>query len=106
KSYAEAGEINADRLAPDEYRESEEKLKEANDQFQNKKYYESYEAALKADEKAKNARNAAIGKKDVLRDSIVEVKRTLEEAEKYGAKKYAPDKYNLANENVEIAEKS
>jgi nucleoid-associated protein YgaU len=106
KSYAEAGEINADRLAPDEYREAEEKLKEANDQFQNKKYYESYEAALKADEKAKNARNAAIGKKDVLRDSIVEVKRTLEEAEKYGAKKYAPDKYKLANENVEIAEKS
>ena len=106
KSFSDAGEINADRLAPDEYREAEDKLKEANDLFQNKKYYESYVAALKADEKAKNARNSAIGKKDVLRDSIVEVKRTLEEAEKYGAKKYAPDKYNLANENVEIAEKS
>jgi len=106
KSFADAGEINADRLAPDEYRDAEDKLKEANDLFQNKKFYESYVAALKADEKAKNARNTAIGKKDVLRDSIVEVKRTLEEAEKYGAKKYAPDKYNLANENVDIAEKS
>ena len=106
KSFSEAGEISADRLAPEEYREAQEKLNEANDLFQNKKYPESYMAALKADEKAKEARNSAIGKKDILRDSIVEVKRILEEAERYGAKKYAPDKFNLANESVAIAEKS
>jgi nucleoid-associated protein YgaU len=106
KSFAEAGEVNAERLAPDEYRDAEDKLKEANDNFQNKKYPAAYESALKADEKAKAARNTALGKKDVLRDSIVEVKRTLEDADKYGAKKYAPDKYNLANENVQVAEKS
>lgn len=106
KSIGEAGEAYAERLAPDEYREAEESLKQANDQFQNKKYEPAYEAAVKADEKAKNARNTALGKKDVLRDSIVEVKRTLEEAEKYGAKKYVPEKFNLANENIEVAEKS
>ncbi len=106
KSIGEAGEVYAERLAADEYREAEETLKQANDQFQNKQYQQAYESAVKADEKAKNARNIALGKKDVLRDSIVEVKRTLEEAEKYGAKKYAADKFNLANENIEVAEKA
>ncbi len=106
KSIGEAGEVYAERLAADEYREAEEALKQANDQFQNKQYEQAYVSAVKADEKAKNARTTALGKKDVLRDSIVEVKRTLEEAEKYGAKKYAADKFNLANENVDIAEKA
>jgi nucleoid-associated protein YgaU len=106
KSLSEAAEVYAERLAPDEYRDAEDKVKQANDQFQNKQYGEAYASAVKADEKAKNARNIALGKKDVLRDSIVEVKRTLEEAEKYGAKKYAPEKLALANENVEIAGKA
>ncbi len=106
KSIGEAGEVYAERLAPEEYREAEEALKLANDQFQDKQYAQAYESAVKADEKAKNARNIALGKKDMLRDSIVEVKRTLEEAEKYGAKKYAADKFNLANENIEVAEKA
>ena len=106
KSLGEAGEAYAERLAPEEYREAEDALKQANDQFQNKQYEPAYTSAVKADEKAKNARNTALGKKDMLRDSIVEVKRTLEEAEKYGAKKFAADKFNLANENVEVAEKA
>jgi nucleoid-associated protein YgaU len=106
KSIAEAGEVYAERLAAEEYREAEEALKQANDQFQNRQYEQAYASAVRADEKAKNARNIALGKKDVLRDSIVEVKRTLEEAEKYGAKKFAADKFNLANENIEVAEKA
>ncbi len=106
KSLGEAGEAYAERLAPDEYRDAEEALRQANDQFQNRQYAQAYDSAVKADEKAKNARNTALGKKEVLRDSIVEVKRTLEEAAKYGAKKYAPDKFDLANENVDVAEKA
>jgi nucleoid-associated protein YgaU len=106
KSLSEAAEVYAERLAPDEYRDAEDKIRQANDQFQNKQYGEAYASAVRADEKAKNARNIALGKKDVLRDSIVEVKRTLEEAEKYGAKKHAPDKLALANENVDIAGKA
>jgi nucleoid-associated protein YgaU len=106
KSLGEAADVYAERLAPDEYRDAEDSVKQANDQFQNKQYSEAHASAVKADEKAKNARNIALGKKDVLRDSIVEVKRTLEEAEKYGAKKSAPDKVALANENVDAAEKA
>lgn len=106
KSLGEAGEAYAERLAADEYHEAEEALRQANEQFQNRQYAQAYESAVKADEKAKNARNTALGKKEILRDSIVEVKHTLEEAEKYGAKKYASDKFNLANENVDVAEKA
>jgi nucleoid-associated protein YgaU len=106
KSIEGAGEAYAERLATEEYREAEDSLKQANDQFQNKQYAGAYSSAVKADEKAKIARAKALGKKDMLRDSIVEVKRTLEEAEQYGAKKYAPEKVNLANENVEVAEKA
>lgn len=105
-SLGEAAELYAERLAPDEYSDAEVKLKQANDQYQNKQYAEAYDSAVKADEKAKNARNIALGKKDMLRDSIVEVKRTMEEAEKYGAKKYSPEKLALASENVDIAEKA
>jgi hypothetical protein len=106
KSFSDAGDVSADRLAPEEYRDAETKLKQARELFQNAKYKESYESAIKADESAKEARNTAISRKDVLRDSIVEVKKTLDEADQYGAKKYAPEKFNLANENVGIAEKS
>lgn len=106
KSLDEAGEAYAEQLAPDQYRDAENKLKQANELFQSKQYQESYEMALKADAAAKNARNVALGKKDVLRDSIGEVKTILDEAEKYGAKKYAADKFNLAAENVLIAEQA
>lgn len=106
KSIEEAGEAYAERLAAEEYREAEESLKRANDLFQDKEYHEAYNAAVMADEKAKSARAAALGKKEMLRDSIFEVKRTLEEAMHYGAEKYAPEKLNLANENVDIAEKA
>ncbi len=106
KSVEEAGEAYAERLAPEEYREAEDSLKRANDQFQNKQYEEAYRSAVLADEKAKSARATALGKKDMLRDSIVEVKRTIEEAEQFGAEKYAPEKLNLANENADLAEKS
>jgi nucleoid-associated protein YgaU len=106
KSLDEAGEAYAEQLAPAQYRDAEGKLKQANDLFQEKKYQESYEMALKADASAKNARNVALGKRDILRDSITEVKATLDEAEKYGAKKYAADKFNLAGENILIAERA
>ncbi|MBN2160618.1 MAG: DUF4398 domain-containing protein [Spirochaetes bacterium] len=106
KSLDEAGEVYAERLAPAEYRDAEDALKQANDQFQDKQYAEAYQSAVRADEKAKNARNIAIGKNSLLGDSIAEVKRTLEEAEQYGAKKYAPEKVRLASENLVLAEEA
>ncbi len=104
KSMDEAGEAYAERLAVEDYRAAEDLLKEANDSFQNRSYTEAYEAALQADEKAKSARSTALGMKETLRDAIIEVKRTIEEATKLGARRYTPDRVALAVENVGIAE--
>ncbi len=106
KSLNEAGEAYAERLAAEEYREAEAYFKEANDRFQDRSYADAYQAALKADEKAKSARAAALGMKDTLSDAVIEVKRTIEEAEKYGAARVAPDKLALAKENLAVAEKA
>jgi hypothetical protein len=106
KSLNEAGEAYAERLAAVEYREAEAFFKEANDRFQDRGYADAYQAALKADEKAKSARAAALGMKDTLSDAVIEVKRTIEEAEKYGAARVAPDRLALAKENLAVAEKA
>ncbi|MBN2079357.1 MAG: LysM peptidoglycan-binding domain-containing protein [Spirochaetes bacterium] len=106
KSLNEAGEAYAERLAAEEYREAEALFKEANDRFQDRNYTEAYQAALKADEKAKSARATALGMKDTLRDAVIEVTRTIEDAEKYGAARIAPDKLALAKENLAVAEKA
>ena len=106
KSIAEAHEVYAENLAEEEYRDAETELNTANDLFQSKKFYESYLSAVKADQLAKNARNVAISKKDILNDSIAEVNNTIDEAKSYSAEKFAPEKLSLAEENVAEAEQS
>ncbi len=106
KSFDEAGEVYAERLAADDYKAAESSIKKANELFQNKKYMDSYKEALQADEKANSARNTAIGNKYLLKDSIAEVKYTLEAAKKYNAEKNSLEKFQLASQNLQEAEKS
>lgn len=105
-SLGEADEAYAENLAEEEFKQAEVELNTANDLFQSKKYYESYLAAVKADELAKNARNTAISRKNVLEDAIAEVNSTVDEAKQYNAEKYAPEKLNLAEENLLLANES
>ncbi len=104
KSMEEADEAYADVLAEEEYKQTSNALAKANELFEQKTYYESYEKALIADKLAKDARNIAIGKKDILADAINEVKATLQDAEKYNASKYALEKVDNATENINSAE--
>lgn len=104
KSLEDAKEVYAEKLAKDEYDSASDQLKNANTSYTAAKYYDSYIAALDADKKAKNARNMALSKKDMLKDAISEVKLTLNEARKYGGDKYAPEKFKLAEENIKTAE--
>ncbi len=104
ESMNEATEASADRLAKEEFGKATASLAKANENFQNKSYENAYAAALDADEKAKEARDLAIGKKSVLTDAIAEVKYTINEASKYNAQKYAFEKYSLAQENLKTAE--
>ena len=106
QSIAEAVEANAEQLARPEYDEAVASLENANNLYENKQFYESYEKALDADSKAKNARNVALGKKEVLGDAIAEVKITLQKADDYNADTHAPENKKLAQENLEIAQQS
>ncbi len=103
KSLLDAGEANAPVLAKDEYEQAQEALKKAGDQFESKKFYDAHLAALEADRLAKNARNAALGKRGILKEAIDEVNATLAEAGRYNVARYAPEKAKAAEENNKIA---
>ena len=106
KSLIDAEEAFAEVLAKEEFDEAKNTLQKSNELFENKEYYNSYHASLKADEYAKNALNISLGKKDLLQDAINEVKAIMEEANKYNSEKYATDKIPVISENISIAENS
>ncbi len=105
-SLAEASEVYAENLAPEEYKKAQDQMAVANDSFQNKKYYDAYLAAVEADKLAKDARNSAIARKEVLKEAITQVNKTIEEAKQYNAQKFAPEKLTLAEENAGVASES
>jgi len=105
-SFAKADEAYAAELAKNEYETAQKSLNMATEQFENKEYYKAYQSALEADKLAKDARNTALGKKEILADAMKEVEVTLAEAKEYNAKKFAPEKVKLAEENLVIATES
>ncbi len=104
KSIEAADEAYARVLAENEFTKAGNTQVKANELFEQKKYYRSYETALEADAQAIEAKNIAISKKHLLAEAIAEVKSTLEDANKYNAPKYAPEKYASAEENVKTGE--
>ncbi len=106
KSLDDARETAAEKLAADDFREADNKYRQANEDFQNKKYTEAYQGALEADRKAKLARETAMGRSGVLRDAIAEVRAVLDEAIKNGAKEYCPEKVALAEDYLTKANAS
>lgn len=106
KSLEIADEAHAKVLAKNEFEQAEGVFQSSNKLYEDKMYYEAYLKAVEADSLAKDARNVALGRKNVLRDAIDEVKSTVAEAQKYNAQQYAPDKISAASENIGIAETS
>lgn len=105
-SFAKADEAYAAELAKNEYEAAQKSLNMATEQFENKEYYEAYQSALEADKQAREARNTALGKKEILADAMKEVEVTLAEAKEYNAQHFAPEKVKLAEENLVIATES
>jgi len=105
-SFAKADEAYAAELAKNEYEAAQKSLNMSTEQFENKEYYKAYQSALEADRQAKEARNTALGKKEILADAMKEVEVTLAEAKEYDAKQFAPEKVRLAEENLVIATES
>ncbi|MFH0974173.1 MAG: LysM peptidoglycan-binding domain-containing protein [Spirochaetota bacterium] len=106
QSLDQAEALYAEVLAESEYKQAKEAYAAALALYEQKEYYASYEKSLQADGLAKEARNVAIGKKEILSKSIAEVKAILAEAEKYNALAVAPDKVKTAKDNLSIAEES
>ena len=106
KSFEGATEAYAENLAKDEYLRAQSGIKDSNDQFQNKQFYNAHLKAVAADEDARKARDIALGKKNVLSDSITDVNVTVDRARKFNAEKHAGDNLRLAEENVKIANDS
>jgi len=106
KSFELATEAYGEKLAPDEFSDARDRLDDANNLFQNKKSYESYLAALEADKLSKNARNAALGRKEILRDAITEVELVIERAKQNNAETNAGDNLKLAEDNLKLARES
>ncbi|MCU0821140.1 MAG: LysM peptidoglycan-binding domain-containing protein [Spirochaetes bacterium] len=104
KSIESADEAYAKVLAEEEFTKAGISQVKANELFEQKKYHPSYEGALEADAQAIEARNIAISKKSILAEAIAEVKTTLEDANKFNAPKYAPEKFTGAGENVKTSE--
>lgn len=105
-SIAQAEEAYAEKLAQDEFQSAKDALNAAETQFNGGKYWDAYLTALDADKKAKNARNVAVGKKELLKDSIDEVKLTLKKVQEFENTGAASGKISAANENLAIAEES
>ncbi len=106
QSLEQAEALYAEVLAENEYKQAKAAFTEAVGLYDKKSYYPCYEKAVEADGLAKEARNVAMGKKEILSKSIAEVKAVLADAEKYNASTVAKDKVQTANENLNIAEES
>ncbi len=106
QSFEGATEAYAESLAKNEYLRAQTGIKESNDKFQDKQYYDAYLKASAADADARKARDIAIGRRGILSDNITDVNVTVDRARKYNAEKHAPDNLHLAEENVKIANDS
>lgn len=104
QSLAEAETAYADEIAASEYNEAQAYLEAAEQEYNNRNYKAAYTKAIEADRKAKDARNVALGKKDILKDAIDEVHLTLRRAKEYNAEEYAAENLRLAERSLATAE--
>ncbi|MCL1911618.1 MAG: DUF4398 domain-containing protein [Leptospirales bacterium] len=104
QSLMEAAEVSAAEIAEQEYADASSALDAAKVSYESKNYEAAYVQAIDADRKAKEARTVALGKKDILKDSIDEVRITLQKAREYGADEYASENMQIAEENLLTAE--
>lgn len=98
-----ATSVYAEVLAKSSYSEAKNSLQEANQLFENKQYLAAHVKAGDAGRKAQAAREASLGRKSVLSDSIEDVNVTIAKAKQYHAEQHAPGKLRLAEENVQLA---
>ncbi|HQP48422.1 MAG TPA: LysM peptidoglycan-binding domain-containing protein [Spirochaetota bacterium] len=101
-----ATSVYAEVLAKSSYSEAKNSLQEANQLFESKQYYAAHVKAGDAGRKARDAREASLGRKGILSESIEDVNITIAKAKQYHAEQHAPEKLRLAEENSRLATNS
>ena len=96
----------AEKLAARDYTLAGDLLEQAKKEEGEEKYEQSLTHAREADRLARSAYNISMGQKVVLKDSIADVKQTLEKARSIDADKESPEKIELADKYVEEAEQA
>ena len=92
--------LYAEGLAESEFKQAKDAFAEAEELYEQKSYYPSYEKSVEADGLAKEARNVAMGKKEILSKSIAEVKSFLQMRKNIMLQLVAKEKVQTANENL------
>ncbi|MDA3899213.1 MAG: LysM peptidoglycan-binding domain-containing protein [Spirochaetes bacterium] len=98
-----AAEANAEEFAPDQFTRAQVEARQAELHLSGKKYAVARSSALSAIASAEDARSISLSKKNIIRDSIVEVKSTLIKAKEYGADKDEPAKFKEALDGLKTS---
>ena len=106
QSIAEAVVANAEMWAKDELDDATATLGTAKELNTKTEFYNAYQKAVEADNKAKDAKDIAIGKKEILSDAIAEIKATLQKITDMKGESFGEEQIKLAQENLTVSEEA
>jgi nucleoid-associated protein YgaU len=95
--------VNAEVFAPEELQRAQTELNDAELQLQQNNYDSAISAGQSAESNAQQAISVSMGKKDLIRDAIMEVRQTLVSAQEYGAEEIQPDLFEQAKDELSVA---
>ena len=106
EAIAAADAVYAEKLSPDLFAQSKELYTSSNGKFEAKDYMGSYALSQDSYKKAVKAKEESLDNKYQLQVKIDEVHAVLSKIEQYDYEEYAGDKYSIAKNKTEEAEKS
>ncbi len=97
-----AGEVKAEKYAPDEYEKAQEKLYQSHELLKQEKDSDAQKAAVESLELAREAIEKSLP--PLAQDTLAEAKQKYDTATGLYAGALAPDEYNKASEHIKTAE--
>ncbi|MFW6365697.1 MAG: DUF4398 domain-containing protein [Spirochaetota bacterium] len=96
-------DVNAEVFAPQELQNAKTDLENAEQRMEEEQYNSAIELAQSSNATAQQAYNTSMGKKQLIRDAIMEVRQTLVTAQEYGAEQIEPDTFESAKNDLAAA---
>lgn len=95
--------VNAEVFAPQELQNAQMELRNAELKMEQRDYDPAIASAQSSEASAQEAYNISMGKKQLIRDAIMEVRQTLVNAQEYGAQEIQPDTFESARTDLATA---